>query len=654
MSQVYWDYSGPFIYNGQGHSVNLRNLPLELHVRGYTNNEKVNAGTYTATVSVWDYDANVYNEPIFPACEWQILKANISPSITSASSVTFGNTLSLTCSGNTGGGTVTWSVTNGTGKATVSGSTLTPTQAGTVTVKVSIAATTNYNAGSKSITVTINKANISPTLSYTTVTYGSNSATPTVGGNSGSGTKTFSVTAGTGGATINSSTGVLTPTKAGTVTVTVSIAATTNYNAGSKSVTITINKASQSTPTVSGNGTVAYKGTVSLTAGGGNGTGAYNWAVATLSNGGTATLSATTGGTVTLTATHVGTVRVTVYRAGDTNYNQSGNKTFDITITKVTPTVTATVANGTYYVGNALSTVTITASATHGSTTVAGAIVWDDPTTLLRFDDGTVSYGWTWTPTDAANYNSVTGTAKVVALGMDSIRADGQKTVYKAYESFTTDGMTVYAISAGNERAVTGYTVNVSYGGGRSYFLVSDSGCTVTITYTEGNKTKTYTFTVTVEKADYDMSGVTFDDLTVTYDGASHNITYSGALPAGVSVTGYEESGVAFTGATNAGTYVISAVIVIDDAANRNLPALSATLKINKATAVIDVSGVQTVYTYNGSLQTVSGGATASSGQQVKYANNTFTTVADGNGKVVEVYLEELPPYLAQSLSRAL
>ncbi len=650
MSQTCWDYNHPFTYNGNMHTVVVQNLPKDLAVSSYVDNRKADAGSYTATVR-WDYNTSVYNEPVFPELKWQILKANISPTLR-YSTVTYGsNSAAPTVDGNIGNGAKTFSVAAGTGSATINSSTgvLTPTRAGTVMVTVSIAATTNYNAGSKSVTVTINKANISPTLSYSTVTYGSNSAAPTVGGNSGNGTKTFSVTAGTGSATINSGTGVLTPTRAGTVTVTVSIAATTNYNAASKSITVTIKKANQSTPTVSGNNTVSYKGTVSLTAGGGNGTGAYTWAVATLSGGGTATLSAATGGTVTLTATHVGAVRVTLYRAGDTNYNQSGNKTFDITITKVTPTVTATVANGTYYVGNALSTVTITASATHGSATVAGAIVWDAPTTLLRFDDGTVSYGWTWTPTDTANYNSVTGTAKVVALGMDDIRAEGQKTVYKAYESFTTDGMTVYAISAGNERVVTGYTVSVAYGGGRSHFLVSDSGCTVTITYTEGDKTKTYTFTVTVEKADYDMSGVTFDNLTVTYDGASHSIAYSGALPAGVSVTGYVESGVAFTGATNAGTYVISAVIVIDDADNRNLPALSATLKINKATAVIDVSGVQTIYTYNGSLQTVSGGATASSGQQVKYANNTFTTVAEGNGKVVEVYVEESTNYVAHS-----
>ena len=136
----------------------------------------------------------------------------------------------------------------------------------------------------------------------------------------------------------------------------------------------------------------------------------------------------------------------------------------------------------------------------------------------------------------------------------------------------------------------------------------------------------------------------------MTYDGASHSIAYSGALPAGVSVTGYVESGVAFTGATNAGTYVISAVIVIDDADNRNLPALSATLKINKATAVIDVSGVQTVYTYNGSEQTVNSGATVNNTEQtVAYTNNKFTTVAEGNGLKVTVSVAESANYLAAS-----
>ena len=54
-------------------------------------------------------------------------------SITSANTVTMGNTLSLTTTGGNGE-TVTWSVVNGTGSATVSGSTLTPVSVGTVTV----------------------------------------------------------------------------------------------------------------------------------------------------------------------------------------------------------------------------------------------------------------------------------------------------------------------------------------------------------------------------------------------------------------------------------------------------------------------------------------------------------------------------------------
>ena len=284
MSHTRWDYDRPFTYNGNMHTVVVMGLPKDLFVASYVNNRKADAGSYTATVR-WDYDKNVYNEPVFRELKWQILKADISPNLRYPT-VTYGsNSAAPTVDGNIGNGAKTFSVAAGTGSATINSSTgvLTPTRAGTVTVTVSIAATTNYNAASKSVTVTIKKANISPTLSYSTVTYGSNSAAPTVGGNSGNGAKTFSVAAGTGSATINSGTGVLTPTRAGTVTVTVSIAATTNYNAGSKSITVTIKKANQSTPTVSGNNTVSYKGTVSLTAGGGNGTGAYTWAVATLS-----------------------------------------------------------------------------------------------------------------------------------------------------------------------------------------------------------------------------------------------------------------------------------------------------------------------------------------------------------------------------------
>jgi len=135
---------------------------------------------------------------------------------------------------------------------------------------------------------------------------------------------------------------------------------------------------------------------------------------------------------------------------------------------------------------------------------------------------------------------------------------------------------------------------------------------------------------------------------TVTYDGEEHSIVYAGTLPEGVTVTGYTYNGSAATGATNAGTYAVVAVITIADPDNYKLPELKATLLINKATPTIDVTGVKTEYVYNGSLQTVESGATVDNDEQtVKYSDNTFTTVAEGNGLKVKIYVEESANFLA-------
>lgn len=81
--------------------------------------------------------------------------------ITSAASAFVGTPLSLTYTGGNGGDVV-WSVTNGTGSATITGYTLTPTSAGTVTVKASQAKhvddLTTYCATSKTQVITISEA----------------------------------------------------------------------------------------------------------------------------------------------------------------------------------------------------------------------------------------------------------------------------------------------------------------------------------------------------------------------------------------------------------------------------------------------------------------------------------------------------------------
>ena len=53
----------------------------------------------------------------------------------------------------------------------------------------------------------------------------------------------------------------------------------------------------------------------------------------------------------------------------------------------------------------------------------------------------------------------------------------------------------------------------------------------------------------TIEKATHNMSGISFNNVTVTYNGQEHAITISGTLPSGVTVN-YSDNA-----KTNAGTY---------------------------------------------------------------------------------------------------
>lgn len=70
-------------------------------------------------------------------------------------------------------------------------------------------------------------------------------------------------------------------------------------------------------------------------------------------------------------------------------------------------------------------------------------------------------------------------------------------------------------------------------------------------------------------------------------------------------------------------------------------------VKVNKAATVLDVSGVQTSYTYTGEQQTVNSGATLNHSEAAPvYANNTFTTVEEGNGLVVSISVPETANYL--------
>lgn len=132
----------------------------------------------------------------------------------------------------------------------------------------------------------------------------------------------------------------------------------------------------------------------------------------------------------------------------------------------------------------------------------------------------------------------------------------------------------------------------------------------------EGYNSKTLTAKLTINKAE--ITGITFANSTVTYDGQTHSLQVSGTLPSGVTCT-YDYNGQAVNQFTNAGEYTVKATLKGDNYITKEL---TAKLTINKAeiTGVtlsddtveydglphsINVvgnvpTGVNCVYTYNG------------------------------------------------------
>lgn len=73
-SSVAWDYEKAFVYDGTEKSVHVNGLPDGVTVKQYNGNQNIDAGDYTATVSV-NYDSVNYNEPVILPCAWKIEKA---------------------------------------------------------------------------------------------------------------------------------------------------------------------------------------------------------------------------------------------------------------------------------------------------------------------------------------------------------------------------------------------------------------------------------------------------------------------------------------------------------------------------------------------------------------------------------------------------
>lgn len=200
--------------------------------------ETKNAGTYQALYTL----QTDFPRP-FVGITFTVAKANPTCTAPTGLTATYGQTLAdvtlTNPSGNTAG---TWAWADS--RTSVG-------NFGTNTFKASFVPTdtTNYNTKTNiDISVTVGKANLTPTVSIDNWTYGQEPNAPSVSGNVGDGTVTY--TYATKGSDNFSAT---VPTNAGNYTVKATIAATTNYNGATATADFTIAKADATPATVTAN-----------------------------------------------------------------------------------------------------------------------------------------------------------------------------------------------------------------------------------------------------------------------------------------------------------------------------------------------------------------------------------------------------------------
>lgn len=140
----------------------------------------------------------------------------------------------------------------------------------------------------------------------------------------------------------------------------------------------------------------------------------------------------------------------------------------------------------------------------------------------------------------------------------------------------------------------------------------------------------------TIEKANYDMSGVTFGDKTVTYNGKVQSITVSGALPDGVTVT-YEGNG-----QSEAGVYTVTATFATESE-NYNVPApMKASLTVDpKELTFTDYKAVGREYTGDKTITLIGGSLSGViSGDEVTFSYRGEMNTANAGVNTVTVYIE--------------
>jgi hypothetical protein len=400
-----------------------------------------------------------------------------------------------------------------------------------------------------------------------------------------------------------------TDTKAGMPTITAASAAPTTITSASQQETVTKATPSITSVTASqsinyGTATVTLTGTVSAP---GPVFPANGETVNVTINGVTqsATVLGGAGGfsvnypTATIPAS-ASPYTITYAYAGDANLNAAANNTgTTLTVNKATPTITTSPTASPITYGQTLAS----SSLSGGVASVAGTFAFTTPSTAPS--TGTSSQSVTFTPTDTANYNTVTTSVNV--------------TVGKATPTITT-APTATAITYGQTLASSTLSGGVASVAGSFAFTTpstapsagtASQSVTFTPTDTANYNTVTTSVSVTVAKATPTIT--TAPTATpITYGQTLASSTLSGGV---ASVAG----NFAFTTpstAPSAGTAPQSVTFTPTDTANYNNVTTSASVTVVKATPTITTAPTATPITYGQTLasSTLSGGVASVAG----------------------------------------
>lgn len=178
---------------------------------------------------------------------------------------------------------------------------------------------------------------------------------------------------------------------------------------------------------------------------------------------------------------------------------------------------------------------------------------------------GSYTCNWTFTPKDAANYETKTGTLTITVAertvsGIAITKAP--KTSYTYGDALDLTGMeiTVNYEDGGTPDVLKGDALSKVTNDAPAKLLVATEK--VTFTY----KTKTADLAITVARKSIDISKIALAVSSFTFDGTEKSVTLTG-VPAGVTVEKITSAGSVWS-ATNAGNYTADALLKLTDRDN--------------------------------------------------------------------------------------